>query len=155
MPFGKTKVIEGILGISDKRQRVGEERRKHLTEPSRVGQRNRKGKELGEMFCRLLLIPGSPALLYFPLSAPTISLSITDFPPSPSAPQGGLSARAGATPTVTQTRVLSADCLSLYFPPSQANSVQRNPLSPPTLSPAPSGSGLHHDVLPLGFICFF
>lgn len=43
MPFGKTKVIEGILGISDKRQRVGEKEAPDGAQSRGAAKQKRKG----------------------------------------------------------------------------------------------------------------
>lgn len=88
-----------FLGNSEKKRQVREKRKQHLTESNSVRQWNRKRKELSELFCRPLLIPGNPALFSFPLAAPSnlsFSHRLSPFPPTH--PQGRLSATAGGTP---------------------------------------------------------
>lgn len=87
----------------------------------------------------------SPTLLCFPLPAPTLSVSVTDLPLSPSSPWGGLSQRWGNPQCHPNKSCLC--CLSQCSPPSQASSVQRNPPCPPTLC-------LHHLLLLCTMTCF-
>lgn len=70
------------------------------------------------MFCGLLLIPGSPALFYFPFAAPSnlgFSHRLSPFPPTH--PQGGLSAMAGGQPKQSHKQEVSLITAFLYsFP---------------------------------------
>lgn len=115
-----------------------EKRKKHLKEFNSTWQWNRKRKELSEMFCGLLLIPGSPALFYFPLTAPSnLGFSHRLSPSPPTHPQGGLFAMAGGQPKPSHQQEVSLITAFLCsFPLWHAYSVRRNPLSPPTLTRA-------------------
>lgn len=86
----------------------------------------------------------------FPLTAPPLSVSVTDFP---SFPQGGSQPGLGQ-PQPSPKQEFSLLPFSVFSSFTGTLCSEKAPVPSHALT-APSGSALHHDVLPLGFICFF